>query len=221
MASKMSLGFVNDAHRGMRDAHSLVRQQVRARMPPPPSQTTDDAFAGGGGPGVVPLIETKPPPSKLTEPAGDSFARPRDSNTIERRIEYLVGQYQNLYDTLSTLQGKVRTLDTSTSQSVRQLTEAASRGSSATPASLLTIRATCVADAPQFEDSAGEVGEPMGPVAQGASLVLAYPMVRRAGAVLMRRMNVNPHTAAVTWTWIVLYQDRPAEERVFVSDFAC
>jgi hypothetical protein len=145
---------------------------------------------------------------------------PSDSNTFERRLEFLVGQVRGLYETTSTLQSSLHSLEMSTAQSVQQLTDSSSHASKLS-ASLLTIRGECVADAPQFEDVGGMAGSAIEPLAKGTTLVLAYPMVREQGAVLMRRMNVNRHTAAISWTWVVLYHCEPNDETVFVSQFSC
>lgn len=237
MANKMSLGFVNDTHRGVRDSLVSARISIRAKPPPPPQMSStpapsamDDAALHG----VVPVIESKKPPLQAPkqppmqppmqppiqqEPAKD-FTEPRDSNTFERRLDFIVNQVRGIYDTVGTIQGSVRTLETSTAQGLEKLSEETSRASKLS-ASLLTIRGTCVADAPQFKDASGSTGEAIAPIAQETSLVLAYPMVREKGDVLMRRMNVNPHTAAVSWTWVVLYRNDQFGETRFVSNFAC
>lgn len=230
MANKMSLGFVNDTHRGARDSLVSARMQTRAKPPPPqplnPNPSPADAALGGASShGVVPVIESKKQLASHTvtpEPATRDFVvrEPRDSNTFERRLEYAVNQVRGLHDTVGTLQGSVRTLETSTAQGLEKLGDSTSRASKLS-ASLLTIRGTCVAEAPQFKDAGGSTGDAVDPIARGTTVVLAYPMVREQGAVLMRRMNVNPHTAAVSWTWVVLYRNDGGGEVSFVSDFSC
>ena len=237
MANKMSLGFVNDTHRGMRDSLVSARISSRAKPSPPPqmSSTTAPSTMDDPSPhGVVPVIESKKQPMQPPkqppmqaqmqaqmqhEPAKD-FREPRDSNTFERRLDFVVNQVRGIYDTVSTIQGSLRTLETSTTQGLEKLGGETSRASKLS-ASLLTIRGACIADAPQFKDASGSFGEEIAPVAQGTSLVLAYPMVREKSDVLMRRMNVNPHTAAISWTWVVLYRNDQFGETRFVGDFAC
>lgn len=69
--------------------------------------------------------------------------------------------------------------------------------------------------------------EPMGvqtEVAAGREVHLQYPMKRiRAGEatqVWMRRREVDPHIASVTYSWILLFQEQEGQpDRVFVSGF--
>ena len=218
MASKISLGFVNDTHRGMRDTIASARQQGRGKAPPPPPQPhPPDEAPAGGFTGVVPVIETKDPPPSGPMRDRPIVLEPRDSNTFERRLEFVLGQVRSVNEVTGALQTSLRALEQSTSQSIQQLADSTSRAA-ALSASLLTVRGTCLADAPQFADDGGTAGSSLEPIAKGTPLVLAYPMVRDRAAVLMRRMNVDRHTAAVSWTWVVLYQDGL---EAFVGDFAC
>lgn len=230
MANKMSLGFVNDTHRGVRDSLVSARMQSRSKPPPPPPLNpnpppADDALGGASSHGVVPVIESKkhlPPQTAVPEAAARDFVvkEPRDSNTFERRLEFVVNQVRGLYDTIGTLQGSLRTLETSTAQGLEKVGVSTAQAAKLS-ASLLTIRGTCVAEAPQFKDVGGSTGDEIDPIARGTTVVLAYPMIREQGAVLMRRMNVNPHTAAVSWTWVVLYRNDGGGETSFVSNFSC
>lgn len=223
MANKMSLGFVNDTHRGMRDSLVSVRHAVRPRPSPNPHPQSPEATAGVG---VVPVIEPRrgaapaQPPHAATREEHHLVREPRDSNTYERRLEFVAGQVKEIYETLGSLQGELRALENSTAQSAQQLAETSARAAKLS-ASLLTVRGECIAEAPQFADVAGSIGDSTSPIAAGTALVLAYPMVREQNGVLMRRMNVNPHTAAVSWTWAMLYQNHPDGEKAFVGKFTC
>ena len=215
MANKMSLGFVNDTHRSVRESH--VRP---SRMRVPIQSHTED------GVGVVPVIETKssatnhgPAPPRPAE-GKDAFREPRDTNTFERRLDFLTGQVRELYESLASLQASLRVLEGDTSKSTEHINEAIAR-SGKLSASLLTIRGECVRDAPQFEDVAGKITKGMSAIPKGTSLVLAYPMIQESEAVLMRRMVVNPHTAAISWTWVKLYEKTMDSETLFVGNFSC
>lgn len=217
MSHKLSLGFVNDTHRSARDAFVSSRQQGRAK-PVASSLQPDEALGDHPLDMAVPIMEPKKLlPMTPPEPVKESFNVPRDANMLERRLEFVVRQVQGANETTNSLRSAFHTLEASTARSVQQLIDANKLSTS-----LLTIRGECVMNAPQFTDAEGKIGDPMVPVERGSSLVLAYPMVREQGSVLMRRMNVNPHTAAVTWTWVVLYSKGPnGGEKTFFGDFSC
>lgn len=69
--------------------------------------------------------------------------------------------------------------------------------------------------------------EPMGaeePVAAGSTVQLQYPMKRiqrgKATQVWMRRREVDPHVAAVSYTWILLFEEvEGSPDRLLVCDF--
>jgi hypothetical protein len=88
-------------------------------------------------------------------------------------------------------------------------------------ASLLIIRGESVTETPQFKDKEGTIDDEITPIAKGASLVLAYPMVKKDNAVLMRCMVVDPHIATVSWTWVKLYEEGSDQNVLFVSNFSC
>lgn len=242
----MSLGFVNDTHRGMKDTMQSSRQQSGAR----PRQQSQPMHAVPEDPpaaGVVPVIDGKPRPAPAAPPAAmpDAGApalpkeaaaaqrgvqTPSSQNTLERRLEFVTGQVRELYDTVTHMQGANRSADGVVAQRFQQvhsrLEDVAQRAAHAAddaPGPLLTIRGACAAETPQFDDRSGSVGQPIAPIAKGTPLVLAYPMTETGpvsgGAVYMRRMNVDPDTAAVSWTWVQLYA-HGEEERVFVSGFS-
>lgn len=220
----MSLGFVNGAHRSAKDATS---RQFGARPRHPPSLlTSDEAHASRAG-AVVPVVE----PTAAPTPKND-VQMPSDRNTLERRHEYLAAQCRELYETVTTLQSAYRSSEASHAQQLQgvhskleTLETLEGRTTQAAPdamGGLFTIRGECVDETPQFADRAGQVGETLAPLAKGTPVVLAYPMTspsQTGSPVYMRLMNVDPHTASVAWTWVLLYAKEGGRERVYVSKF--
>lgn len=224
----MSLGFVNDTNRGRKDTLQSNRQQsVRPRPQVQPMVAVpEDAPTAG----VVPVIDNKPAPPQA-EPAlpphSKEIQMPSDRNTLERRLEFVSGQVRELYETVTFLQGASRAADGQMAQKLQQvnsrLEDVAQRAvHAANVPGLLTIRGECLVETPQFEDRSGGVGQQVAPIAVGTPLVLAYPMTDSgptSGAVYMRRMNVDPSTATVSWTWVQLYANG-RDEQAYVGNFS-
>lgn len=83
-----------------------------------------------------------------------------------------------------------------------------------------TVKATALLPTMQAAEIEGERSE----VAAGTELCLQYPMKRiRAGEaaqVWMRRREVDPHLAVVSYSWILIFEEQDAQpDKVFVGEF--
>lgn len=56
-------------------------------------------------------------------------------------------------------------------------------------------------------------------VEHGKSILVMYPMVQRDDGTWMRRLVVDPDTAALEWGWIRIYNQVDNVDNVFVGDF--
>lgn len=85
------------------------------------------------------------------------------------------------------------------------------------------VRATVLEPTVQTTETEPVVGI-SAEVAAGTEVQLQYPMKRvrsgEATQVWMRRREVDPHLAAVTYSWLLLFEEREAHpDRVLVGDF--
>lgn len=144
----------------------------------------------------------------------------RDMYNVARRPDAAPSPLGPAHNTLALLERRCIFLE---DQDKRRAAEVADLRAKLNEAQVETVRGTALCATTQAREL-----EPMAGVAEvpaGTPLQLQYPMKRvRSGAttqVWMRRREVDADLASVSYTWVLLFEEREgAHDRVLVGNFA-